>query len=60
MHTDSVDLPCLPRLYAERRGENGCEARQEGGGSLDHLIGPQQQRRRDREAERFRGLEVDD
>src|SRR5687768_15533096 len=29
-------------------------------GSLDHLIGPRQQRRRDGEAERFRGLEVDD
>jgi hypothetical protein len=26
---------------------------------IDHLIRPQQQRRRDREAERLRGLEVD-
>ena len=29
-------------------------------GSLDHVIRPQQQRRRDREAERLGGLEVDD
>jgi len=27
---------------------------------LDNLIRPRQQRRRDRQAERFRGLEVDD
>jgi hypothetical protein len=31
-----------------------------GGPSFDHLVRPQQQQRRDREAERLRGLEVHD
>src|SRR5713101_555337 len=48
----------LPRLHPGigfGDGAPACDAR-----LLDHLVGPLQERRRDRQAEGLRGLEVDD
>src|SRR6185369_2298985 len=50
-----------PRQRAARRGSPPpCQRGTRGGRSLNQLICPPQQRRRDRQAERLGGLEVDD
>src|SRR5262249_56018968 len=54
-------LPVAPPRRAARRGGSRSDCpRMRVGRSLDHLIRPRQQRRRDRQAERLGGLEVDD
>ncbi len=55
-------LPCLLGLGGNRRGEERTREvpRNARRSSLDHLVRPRQQRRRDRQAEGLRGLEVDD
>ena len=53
--------PAAPRRRAARRGGRRSRCRgTRGGPSLDHLIRPLQERRRDRQAEGLGGLEVDD
>jgi len=49
----------IPQPRPPRR-EQGHQKGRPAAASLDRLIRPQQQRRRNREAERLRGLEVDD
>ena len=48
------------RYGGDRREERNTAGHRKRGGSFNNLIRAQQQRRRDGEAEGFRGLEVDD
>ena len=61
MRTHPVHLPRLLRLGGERRGEQRRQHQQgtRADPSLDHLVRPRQQRRRDRQAEGLGRLEVD-
>src|SRR5688572_9761997 len=53
--------PAAPQRSAPRRGHQPARSAGSGGGSsLDHLVRPQQQRRRDRQIEGLGGLEIDD
>src|SRR2546426_873076 len=52
--------PAAPPRRAARRSELRQRRGRIGGALLDHLIGAEQQRRRDRQAERLRRLHVDD
>ena len=56
--SDTPSPPAAPRRRAARRAEPEPLGTR-GGPSLDHLIRPLQERRRDREAEGLGGLEVD-
>jgi hypothetical protein len=50
-----------PRRFVGRiRAHNGCEQPQQITKLLDHLVGACEQRGRDGEAERLRGLDIDD
>src|SRR5215831_11238835 len=61
---DRIQVPCevkpLSSLYEYERRRSGAGPIRKGPTSLDQLVSLHEDRRRDRQAERFRGPEVDD